>query len=89
MRFMKDDKLVCIQEGMWDNPIAGKNDYGPKYGDLVTVTGIDYEDPEYIFLLEWPTFRNGQRCSWHEKHFAPLQDISELTEILKHETIEV
>lgn len=83
-RFKTGQQVVCIKEGKYFNhKYQVYHSTGPKYGDIVTVTGYSSNDHEYLFLLEWPTSINNTATSWKEINFKELMDISELTEILE------
>lgn len=90
-KFKPGQQVVCIKQGEWRNSQTKMKIYnwGPRYGEIVTVFQYDPEFPDSIELVEHPVSPNGKECSFKERDFAPLMDISELTEILKHETQEV
>ena len=92
-RFKLNQKIVCVKETAWviSEQSHVKNfkpsqTWGPKYGDIVTVSGFEFQNS--ITLLEWPFSEGGRPASFNENRFAPLMDISELTAILESEPIE-
>lgn len=67
--FMPGDRVVCIVSGTWQNP-EGTPMPQPKKGDVFLVESI-YEY-DYLMFVEIP----GQ--SYHYRHFAPVQDATEI-----------
>lgn len=61
---------------------------GPKYNEIVTISG--YYD-NCVHLSEYNICENGYFGinSYYEYNFEPLMDITELTEILEHQTQEI
>lgn len=90
MRFEQGQKIVCIKEGTWlihgtkmptENP-------APRYGDIVTCDG--YNTYGMLLLEEYNVIGvyTNTRISFNEIRFAPLMDITELTDILEQEPAE-
>lgn len=96
-RFKPNQEIVCVvpRSGWhktilsWIERIGIKNKfhgYGPDTNEIVTVEC--YSDGVNVLLKEYPkTFppHNG-RYGYNEACFEALADISELTEILEHQT---
>ena len=69
--FMPGDRVVCIisGSGTWQNP-EGTPMPQPKKGDVFLVESI-YEY-DYLIFVEIPA------KSYHYRHFAPIQDATEM-----------
>lgn len=81
MRFKPGQKIVCIKEGEWRDRKGDLFPFPcPKYGDIVTVLSPCPFYADSIRLSEY-----GNSYSFTERRFAPLMDISELTEILEQQ----
>lgn len=99
MRFKKGQQVVCAVNGKWifKNTslsfwrrlfIKLRHGWGPKLNEIVTVAG--YSDCRvYIYLMEYRLREHDAEYCFNETHFEPLADISELTEILEHQTQEI
>lgn len=88
-RFKPGQEVVCVKEGLYFSSLHKKHhSTGPKYGDIVTVDGYHPDGSDYIYLKEWPTSIGFTTTSWYEGNFKELMDITELTEILEHQTEE-
>lgn len=94
-RFKIGQQVVCIstQNGL----LKPKNEHGksigkpvtyyPKYGEIVTVSGYSIYHKACIELAEYSAIPDGLSLPYcyPEVRFAPLMDITELTEILESE----
>lgn len=89
MRFKKGQQIVCIKRDHWkllDGSLSPNP--CPKYNEQVTCDG--YFGDCLLYLEEYDIYTDrGHRMRYSDANFAPLADISEQTEILKHETQEV
>lgn len=84
MRFKPGQQIVCTQpKSGWVSDVTWEAVNGPDRNEIVTV--LAYADECSILLHEYPDMNEG----YHESNFEPLMDISELTEILNAEKIEV
>lgn len=93
-RFHKDQKVVCIRPNApYRSRVSGKSYgmMGPKFNEIVTVSGYSIHYPDSIFLVEHSTVPEGFKLPncYLEKYFEPLADITEIHEILQSEDIEV
>lgn len=85
MRFHIGQELVCISNGAWVEEGNQRKGIGPKYSEIVTVDS--YFNDYALHLVGYNTiWHNGKRVAFTENNFAPLMDISELEEILQHES---
>lgn len=80
MRFKIGQEVVCIKKGSWST--IGFN--GPKFNEIVTVSGYNVHYAWGIILKEYP-YAQG----FDESKFEPVLDIKELVEILQSEPIEI
>lgn len=87
MRFKPGEKVVCILRGCWYDSNTNEKTKGPQYSEIVTVLG--YYTYRYIILKEYqyanPHLNPGLPDHYDDAAFAPLMDISELTEVLQQE----
>lgn len=88
MRHATGQELVCTYKGDWANNV-GTIFPGPVFNEIVTYDGVDPTNPDCIYLKEYNFIAVTARGSFYGKWFHPVTDITELTEILKHETQEV
>lgn len=82
-RFKPGQQVVCIRWRSFrhsDSKIPAPTDFGPKYGEIVTVAC--YAKPTSIRLVEYPLSYTGCPASFAERVFMPLMDISELESLL-------
>jgi hypothetical protein len=74
-------QLICIAKEIWH---VG---FGPAKDEIVTFKCVHPWDDDFIVLKEY----DREKAGYHRKFFAPLMDISELTEILEsvpqHESV--
>lgn len=83
-------KMVCIKKDTWVNSLTSEEwpkGFGPKFNEVVTIEGQCPDWPDSWMIKEYPTVPSGRLASFKKRHFAPLGDISELTEILQSEPI--
>lgn len=78
-RFKKGQEVVCINSG-WIYQDDRTKAPGPRMNDIVTVR--KYDGPRFIYFYEY-------EGSYLESCFAPVSDITELTEILESQPVEV
>lgn len=94
-RFKVGQQVVCISTQQ--QPLQAKDEFGraignpvsyyPKYGEIVTVVKYSTYHRNCIELVEYPFIPHGWKLPYcyPETRFAPLMDISELTEILEQQ----
>lgn len=79
-RFNPGQKVILMYGYAWSI-----NNYGPKIHEVVTVDR--YVDEEFIVLQEYLFDPSGEEQSFEERAFEPLQEITEIHNILFAEPI--
>lgn len=91
-RFKPGQQVVCVRpDKNFKSYLTGKShNFGPKNNEIVTIESYPSKWPGFVMLKEY--VRNpftGNKSCYEEKWFEPLMDITELTEILEHQTQEI
>jgi hypothetical protein len=91
MRFKPGQEVVCvISPNRWIGSASGRNFYGPKFGEIVTVSGYSPDNNNYVGFEEYDDLTNGYKNYYNERAFEPVVSDSELQEAIKEcELIEV
>lgn len=91
-RFKLGQKVVCITntDSWWCDVRKIYTDLYPRYNEVYTVAGYSDEfDSHYGYGIFLEEIGMSPELNFGENNFEPLADISELTEILQKEEIEV
>lgn len=82
-------EMVCIKKGPWrtiEGPCINMFfSIGPFYNEIVQVSQSPFYDDCYI-VKGYETGPNGNVRNLMKDRFAPLMDISDLEEVLNHQT---
>lgn len=73
--FKIGQQVVCIKQGAWHGLSSGIITLiGPKFNEIVTVTGIESRGPHVVLRLkEYPVNERGP-ATWVARRFEPLVD---------------